>query len=167
MAGAASYCDEYSRELRRHEGERVKILDWVCGEVLDELLTTAMIFALPSDMEGLSLALLDAMGAGVCVLASDVPENREALEGAGFMFRRGDAADLAERLKFLIANPAVRQAAGQAAKQRVRERYLWSTVASEIEREYFGMMGWGEVGAVPKRPSGRVAEKPPERRRVG
>ena len=48
-----------------------------------------MLFVLPSDLEGLSLALLDAMGAGLCVLASDIPENREAVEDAGFTFRQG------------------------------------------------------------------------------
>jgi len=32
-----------------------------------------MLFTLPSDLEGLSLALLDAMGAGVCTLTSDIP----------------------------------------------------------------------------------------------
>ena len=89
------------------------MLDWVSGETLDELLTNAMIFVLPSDLEGLSLALLDAMGAGLCVLTSDVPENREVVDGAGFTFERGSAADLADRLRFLIANPAVREAAGR------------------------------------------------------
>ena len=62
LAGAGSYCDDYSRELRTHAGDRIKILDWVSGPVLDELLTNAMIFVLPSDLEGLSLALLDADG---------------------------------------------------------------------------------------------------------
>src|SRR5437588_10534822 len=108
MAGAGSYCDDYSRDLRRHASDRIKILDWVSGPVLDELLTNAMMFVLPSDLEGLSLALLDAMGAGLCVLSSDVAENREAIEDAGFTFRRGDVADLADRLRFLIANPEVR-----------------------------------------------------------
>jgi glycosyltransferase involved in cell wall biosynthesis len=140
MAGTASYCDAYSRQLRNHAGARIKMLDWVSGEALDELLTNAMIFVLPSDIEGLSLALLDAMGAGLCVVASDVPENREAIGGAGFTFRRGDAEDLAERLRFLIANPTERESAGKAAKQRVRERYQWRQVASEIERVYFTMM---------------------------
>ncbi|MGC1161078.1 MAG: glycosyltransferase family 4 protein, partial [Candidatus Sulfotelmatobacter sp.] len=92
MAGGSSYCDNYSRQLRTHAGERIKMLEWVSGEALDELLTNAMMFVLPSDLEGLSLALLDAMGAGLCVLSSDVPENREAVEDAGFTFRRGDAA---------------------------------------------------------------------------
>jgi glycosyltransferase involved in cell wall biosynthesis len=63
MAGAGSYCDDYSRDLRTHASDRIRILDWVSGETLDELLTNAMIFVLPSDLEGLSLALLDAMGA--------------------------------------------------------------------------------------------------------
>jgi glycosyltransferase involved in cell wall biosynthesis len=87
MAGASSYCDDYSRNLRQHASDRIRMLDWTSGEALDELLTNAMLFVLPSDLEGLSLALLDAMGAGLCVLTSNVPENREVVEGAGFTFR--------------------------------------------------------------------------------
>jgi glycosyltransferase involved in cell wall biosynthesis len=90
MAGASSYCDAYSRDIRAHASDRIRILDRVSGETLDELLTNAMIFVLPSDLEGLSLALLDAMGAGLCVLTSDVPENREVVDGAGFTFQRAE-----------------------------------------------------------------------------
>jgi glycosyltransferase involved in cell wall biosynthesis len=162
MAGASSYCDDYSRQLRTHAGERIKMLDWVSGETLDELLTNAMMFVLPSDLEGLSLALLDAMGAGLCVLSSDVAENREAVADAGFTFRRGDVADLTDRLRFLIANPAVREAAGQAAKRRIREHYQWPMVAGEIERVYFEMMGWERTAAPLRKPSGQVLEPFPD-----
>ena len=168
MAGASSYCDDYSRRLRTHAGERIKMLDWVSGEDLDELLTNAMVFVLPSDLEGLSLALLDAMGAGLCVLSSDVEENKEAVDDAGFTFRRGDAADLADRLRFLIANPAVREAAGQAAKRRVREHYQWPKIAAEIERVYFEMMGWELAETPARKPIGRAAAAgAPGQRRVG
>jgi glycosyltransferase involved in cell wall biosynthesis len=153
LAGASSYCDAYSRRLKAHASEQIKILDWVSGDALDELLTNAMIFVLPSDLEGLSLALLDAMGAGLCVLSSDVAENREAVAEAGFTFRRGDAADLADRLRFLISNPTVREAAGQAAKCRVREHYQWSTIAAEIERKYFETMGWQLAKAPIRKPN--------------
>ena len=70
---------------------------------------------LPSDVEGQSLAPLDAMGAELGVGASEVAEikNKDKID---------DAADLADRLLFLIANPALRKAAGQAAKRRIRER---------------------------------------------
>jgi glycosyltransferase involved in cell wall biosynthesis len=156
LAGPSSYCDDYSRQLRSHAGDHITMLDWVSGSALDELLTNAMLFVLPSDIEGLSLALLDAMGAGLCVVTSDVPENQEAVEGAGFTFRQGDAADLADRLQFLIANPAVREAAGQAAKRRVREQYQWPGIAQQVERVYFDMMGWDGTRSAAKKPSASV-----------
>ena len=156
LAGASSYCDDYSRELRTHANDRIRMLDWVSGETLDELLTNAMIFVLPSDMEGLSLALLDAMGAGLCVLASDVPENREVVDGAGFTFKRGSATDLAERLRFLLANQAVREAAGKAAKRRIEEQYQWQDIAGDIEKAYYAMLGWELVDGAAKKPSRRT-----------
>lgn len=157
MAGASSYCDDYSRAIRTHGSERIKILDWVSGETLDELLTNAMLFVLPSDLEGLSLALLDAMGAGLCVLTSDIPENREVVNEAGFTFERGNSADLADRLRFLIANPTVREAAGAAAKARIREEYLWPKIAADIERSYFQVLGRELEQSPAKKPSASVA----------
>jgi glycosyltransferase involved in cell wall biosynthesis len=127
------------------------MLNWVSGETLDELLTNAMIFVLPSEMEGLSLALLDAMGAGLCVLTGDVPENREVVEGAGFTFQCGNAADLADRLRFLIANPALREASGRAAMNRIEGEYLWKTIAVEIEAAYFRVLGWKVGDAASKK----------------
>jgi glycosyltransferase involved in cell wall biosynthesis len=153
MAGAASYCDEYSRELRTHASDRIRMLDWVSGETLNELLTNAMLFVLPSDLEGLSLALLDAMGAGLCVLTSDVPENCEVVDGAGFTFQRGSAADLADRLRFLIANPAVREAAGRTARNRIAAQYQWQKIAEDIEKTYSTILGSQLESALIKKPS--------------
>lgn len=141
FAGGSSYSDTYMDELRGHASERVRLLDWVSGDALEELLTNAMIFVLPSDLEGLSLALLDAMGAGLCVLASNIAENREVVEGAGFTFKAGDETDLARMLQFLISNPTFRHEAGQAARERVRKRYLWPLIAREIESEYLKLLG--------------------------
>lgn len=140
LAGGSSYSDAYVHELCRHASPRVRFLEWVTGEDLEELIAQAMIFVLPSDMEGLSLALLDAMGAGLCVLASDIPENREVVEGAGFTFQAGDEADLAKKLAFLISNAAARKQAGQAARERIRQRYLWPAIAREIEIQYLRLL---------------------------
>ncbi len=118
-----------------------------------------MIFVLPSDMEGLSLALLDAMGAGLCVLTSDVAENREVVEGAGFLFECGNADDLADRLRFLLANPALRQAAGRTAKRRIEEQYHWQKIVSEIEKTYFALLGWDQPTAGLKIPNSAVPGK--------
>jgi len=136
LAGGSSHTDSYAAELRSHESERIRILDWLSGDLLEEVLTNAALFVLPSDLEGASLALLDAMGAGRCVLASDTPENCELIGNAGFTFRRGNAQDLERMLTMLLSDERVRQTAGIAARQRVQERYLWSKVTEEINKLY-------------------------------
>jgi glycosyltransferase involved in cell wall biosynthesis len=160
LAGGSSHSDIYVKLLRQHQGDRVRLLDWVSGEALDELLTNAMLFVLPSDMEGLSLALLDAMGAGVCVLASDIPENRELVEGAGFTFRHGDREDLERMLRLLISEPEVRKAAASKAREKVWEHYLWSRVAREIESVYL------DLAAVKPQPKPAAAAQPGIRHRA-
>ena len=136
LAGGSSHTDDYTRGLLRHQSTRAVFLDWVQGDALDQLLTNAMLFVLPSDLEGLSLALLDAMGAGVCVLASDVPENRELVDGAGYIFRRGDEQDLRAKLEFLINNQNARQQAARVARERIRKGYLWDYIAQQVAQEY-------------------------------
>jgi glycosyltransferase involved in cell wall biosynthesis len=126
----------------------VRLLDYVSGDAFDELLTNAMLFVLPSDLEGLSLALLEAMGAGLCVLASDIPENRELVDGAGFLFRPGDGADLQRMLRLLMADREVREAAGKAAKQRIQEQYLWPKIVQEVEETYLETIGWPSTAPV-------------------
>lgn len=136
FAGGSSHTDSYAAELRSHQSERIRVLDWLSGDLLEEVLTNAALFVLPSDLEGASLALLDAMGAGICVLASDTPENCELIGDAGFTFRRGDATDLARMLTMLLSDERVRRTAGTAAQLRVREKYLWSKITEKINELY-------------------------------
>ena len=141
VAGGSSHTDAYETQLRKHGNNKIIFLNWVSGEQLTELLTNAALFVLPSDLEGLSLALLDAMGAGVCVLASDIPENREVVGDAGFTFRAGDVQDLGRLLAMLESDPEVRAAAGRAGRKIVEERYLWSRIADEIGHCYEQLSG--------------------------
>ena len=119
------------------------LLAYVSGNTFDELLTNAMLFVLPSDLEGLSLALLAAMGAGLCVLVSDIAENLELMDGTGFTFRRADVADLTRMLALLIQADSLRADAGCAARRRIEEQYLWPKIANEIEAAHFEMLGRG------------------------
>jgi glycosyltransferase involved in cell wall biosynthesis len=141
LAGGSSHTDEYVRELRSHACDRIKFLDWLSGSALQEVLTSAALFVLPSDIEGLSLALLDAMGAGVCVLTSDVPENFEVVGDAGFTFRAGNVLDLQRMLRTLLFNPELRQRTGELARERVRREFLWSRVVDDLERVYADLTG--------------------------
>jgi glycosyltransferase involved in cell wall biosynthesis len=136
LAGGSSHTDSYAAELRSQESDRIRVLDWLSGELLEEVLTNAALFVLPSDLEGASLALLDAMGAGLCVLASDTPENCELVGNAGYTFRKGDAEDLERMLTMLLSDERVRRTAGEAAQQRVKEKYLWSKITDEMHSLY-------------------------------
>jgi glycosyltransferase involved in cell wall biosynthesis len=143
LAGGSSYTDTYVTGLRERASQRVHFLDWVSGDALQELLTNAAVFVLPSDLEGLSLALLDAMGAGVCVLSSDVPENRELVDDIGFTFSSGNQADLARMLQMLLSDPELRKRAGAAGRRRIQESYLWPEIVREVERVYLETVGRG------------------------
>ena len=152
LAGGSSHSDSYVKRLRAQQSDRIRILDWVSGDALDELLTNAMLFVLPSDLEGLSRALLDAMGAGVCVLASDIPENRELVDGTGFTFRSSDRADLERMIRLLVSEPDIRKAAARKAKERVWSHYQWGKVAREVESQYLALTGRDTV----KKPAASV-----------
>jgi glycosyltransferase involved in cell wall biosynthesis len=158
LAGGSSHTDSYVAELRSHGSERIRFLPWVSGGDLEQLLANAALFVLPSTMEGLSLALLDAMAAGVCVLTSDIPENREVVDGAGFTFRRGDANELERILDVLIRNPELRRQAGIRERDRIQKQYLWPEIALSIEAVYQKVLGWPIVETrVPERGDARPA----------
>ncbi len=156
LAGGSSHSDSYVASLRRHESDRIRFLPWISGTDLEEVLSNAALFVLPSELEGLSLALLDAMAAGVCVLTSDIPENLEAIEGAGFTFRRGDCADLERMLDVLVHNPELRRQAVVRERARIQGQYLWPEIAQSIETAYYKVLGWNageraQRGGIPVR----------------
>ncbi len=149
LAGGSSHSDAYVNSLRRHESEQIRFLPWVSGTDLEELLSNAALFVLPSELEGLSLALLDAMAAGVCVLTSDIPENKEVVEGAGFTFRRGDQGDLEHMLDLLVHNPELRRQSAAGERERIQGQYLWPEIARSIEKAYYNVLGWTPDEQIP------------------
>lgn len=145
LAGGSSHSDAYVEELCRHESEQIRFLPWTSGTDLQELLSNAALFVLPSDLEGLSLALLEAMAAGVCVLTSDIPENLEVVENVGFTFRRGDRTDLERMLDRLVNDPELRRQAALRQRERIQGQYLWSAVVRSIEATYYKVLGWHPI----------------------
>jgi glycosyltransferase involved in cell wall biosynthesis len=149
LAGGSSHTDAYVESLRRHESDQIRFLPWVSGSGLEELVTNAALFILPSELEGMSMALLDAMAAGVCVLTSDIPENNEVAEGAGFTFRSGDQTDLERMLDLLTHNPELRRQSSIREEQRIQGEYLWPEIARSIEKTYYDVLGWRPIEPAP------------------
>lgn len=136
LAGGVSFEGGYAELLKRYEGERVKRLDYVFGEALEELWSNAYCVVQPSTMEGLSIALLEALSYGRCVLVSDIPENLEVAEECALSFRSQDVGDLKEKLEHLIRHPEVVAAYGERARQHILRHYSWDTVAQATAAVY-------------------------------
>ena len=142
IAGDAEHEDAYKNELYQLAENNVNIIftGFVTGKMLNELFSNCYLFVLPSEIEGLPTALLEAMSYGNCCLVSAIPENLEALNSFGYTFKNGDVNDLTEKLGYLINNLAAVEAVKERAKGHVIKNHLWDTIAVEFEKVYEGLL---------------------------
>ncbi|EOS74281.1 hypothetical protein C819_03034 [Lachnospiraceae bacterium 10-1] len=138
IAGGSSNAMEYMEKIRRKasENENILMTDFVQGEILAELLSNAYLFVLPSDIEGMSISLLEAMSYGNCCLVSDINENIEVVEDMALSFRKGDVQDLKEKLSGLLEDKAKVEAFKQNASGFITNKYNWDNVIDETLKLY-------------------------------
>jgi glycosyltransferase involved in cell wall biosynthesis len=122
-------------EIRRLDLEPVVQL---AGERTDvpELLAAADVFVLSSRSEGLPLSILEAMAAGLPVVATNVGGVPElVVEGeTGFLVPPGDPQALAVALERLLGDSALRRRLGAAGRRRAEERFdLVSTRQAHLD----------------------------------
>jgi glycosyltransferase involved in cell wall biosynthesis len=142
IAGDAAHSEDYKALLRTLAGDdpRIRFVGFVTGSPMQELFSNAYLFCLPSTLEGLPVALLEAMNYGNCCLSSDIPENLEAVENYGYTFRNRDQEDLRRVLAELVANPGMVAAKRDAARQHVRKNYSWDQATDQLEQLYISMV---------------------------
>jgi glycosyltransferase involved in cell wall biosynthesis len=99
-----------------------------------KLFSETYVFVLPSDSEGMSNSLLEAMSYGCCVLVSDTPENKEVIGKAGFTFKAGDSEDLKNNLNFLIKHPQIVKKCGLLARKRVSNTFSLNKTAEDYAK---------------------------------
>lgn len=105
---------------------------------IDELLQAADIFAFPSLYEGLGGSLLEAMAAGLGIVASDLPAVRELAGDAILYSSPGDHAELGMQLERLMADPMLRTDLGHNARQRFDAWPKPHEVADQMAEWYRG-----------------------------
>lgn len=103
--------------------ERVHLLGF--REDVPRLLSAFDIYTLPSFSEGQSLALMEAMAAGLPIVASRVGGNPELLREneTGLLFEAGDAEDLASKLNVFLEKPETGKRMGVAAFERAAKEF--------------------------------------------
>ena len=106
------------------------------------LLQCAEVFVLPSLVEGLSLALLEAMASGCACVATDAGADGEVLAGgAGIvMSTLGVTSQLRTLLPVLRDQPVLTRELGRQARERVLQRYTMSRNIDALEQLYGELM---------------------------
>ncbi len=103
---------------------------------VDDLLQSADLFVLPSREEGMSIALLEAMSAGLPIVATRIEGNAALIESDqhGLLVPPDDALALGDAIVALLADREVAARLGAAARERVRECFsIERTAAAQLE----------------------------------
>lgn len=134
--------DGPQRESLSRQAEEAKVAPRVqfAGNVdnIPSLLASAQLFVLLSDHEGLPISILEAMRAGLPIIASDLPGIREQLVHgeSGWLVNHLDPSALADAFRTLSSDPALRQALGSAARRRYEQLFEISAMAEQTYKVF-------------------------------
>lgn len=113
---------------RRGLNDSVLFLGEVSEQRLAALYGAADVFVFPSLAEGFGLPLLEAMAAGVAVVASDIPVLREVAGDAALYFDPLDGSDMSDALVRVLSDGALREALATRGTERARA-FSWRRTA--------------------------------------
>jgi glycosyltransferase involved in cell wall biosynthesis len=146
IAGDANYKSDFVDALKQTRDPRIRFLGHVgSSDDVKELHCNAFGYIHGHSVGGTNPALLKALGYSNCVLALDVPFNREVVGDYGILFK--DAADLATKVQQLEASPETAESYRSVAAQRIIEKYSWDHITDQYE-DYFFRLVKGERPAL-------------------
>jgi len=129
-------------ELMKKRAEELNISDIVeflgSRDDVDALLTKSDVFILVSDWEGFPISILEAMRAGLPVIACDVGGIHEAITDRtnGRLVPRGEIAGLKLAMQELISDEALRLKMGTEARRRFEQLFTTKIMLEKIEATY-------------------------------
>ena len=138
VAGAGEIEQVKSKAIAEGVAEHFAFPGWVRGEQKEKLLKESDVFFLPSYTEGMPMSVLDAMGYGLPIVASNVGGiPRIVHEGEnGFMREPGDTAGFAEAIIQIMTSDAMRINMGKQSMEIVKERYSLEKHIELLENVY-------------------------------
>ncbi len=134
LVGSGEDLPEVRRRIESESLPGVHVVDaWVHDRRrLADLLAAADVYAFPSRHEGLAVAPIEALAAGLPVVASDARGAADVVGDAGLVVPTGDAAALAGAIGELLADPGRRAELGRRARARADERYSLAAVGAAL-----------------------------------
>ncbi len=134
LVGSGEDVAEVRRRIEAEPLAGVHVVDsWVQDRHrLADLLAAADVYAFPSRHEGLAVAPIEALAAGLPVVASDARGAADAVGNAGLVVPTGDAGALAAAIGELLADPERRAELGRRARARAEEHYSLEAVGAAL-----------------------------------
>ncbi|MBQ7499295.1 MAG: glycosyltransferase family 4 protein [Clostridia bacterium] len=147
IAGSIEPQTEYiASVLEKAKGcDNIIFTDFVSGKTLAELFSNCYVYILPSDLEGMPMSLLEAVGYNTRVIVSDIPENTDCLDGYGNSFEHGDSDSLRKVLEHCLAHEELRDSdfkidSSPEETQRIRSeliaKYDWDNITDRTLEIY-------------------------------
>src|SRR5436309_4010711 len=131
IIGDTPYFSRYAERLRQTRDPRIRFLGYVYGTPYRQVLQQAYAYVHPLLADGTSPSLLQAMAAGNCVIASDLPETLRVVAGSALTFRHGDVNDLLRQMRYTLDHPELVSELRLRARRRIEERYTWPAIAAQ------------------------------------
>jgi len=104
--------------------------------VLMDAMRKCRLFVFPSEVEAMSMVLLEAITSRRPVICSDIPENTEIVGKVyPYLFRSGSSADLHRVLKLLVNDPLSEEVAGRL-REACAYTYSWAKIAAQYSNLY-------------------------------
>ena len=115
-----------------HMDGQVEFVGAVTQQGIVQLMQNALVFVSPSLDDGTSIALLEAMGAGLVPIVSDIGANRPWVRDGkdGYLFEPGDAYDLAQAIIKALEG-RIQPSILAEKRDYVKQRVAWSTIAQQ------------------------------------
>ena len=152
IAGSINPETEYiASVLQKAKGcENIIFTDFVSGKTLSELFSNCYLYVLPSDIEGMPMSLLEAVGYDARVIVSDISENIDCLDGYGNSFSHGDMQSLKNVLSFCLEHSELKDndfkadispQAVQQKREELSKKYDWNTITDLTLDVYKSVQG--------------------------
>ena len=138
IAGDTSDTDDYVEMLKKKAEGNPNIIftGFISGDTLKEIYSNAYITVLPSDLEGMSLCLLESLAYRNAMLCSDIPENTVVAEDKAIYFKKGNIENLAEKLQMMCDDYELVEKTRDGADEFILNKYSWQDVAEATCRLY-------------------------------